>query len=82
MNRFLLDTNMLLGFTVGAPWAQWANEQFSFDDLDTMIFTSIVCRGEILALAEKRGWGSRKRIKLDDVLSKNSPHSTSIASPS
>ena len=68
MNRFLLDTNMLLGFAREAPWARWANEKFRFDGIETMVFTSVVCRGEMLALAEKRGWGRRSRRNLEDVL--------------
>ena len=33
-----------------------------------MVFTSIICRGEILALAEKNGWGTKKRTRLEQVL--------------
>lgn len=68
MKRFLLDTNMLLGFSRRATWALWANTSFKFDDSETMVFTSIICRGEILALAEKRGWGKNSRIRLEEVL--------------
>ena len=70
MNRFLLDTNMLLGFAREAPWARWANEEFRFGATETMVLTSVVCRGEILALAEKRGWGRRSRMNLEDILNR------------
>ena len=33
-----------------------------------MVFTSVICKGEILALAEKRGWGVAKRNDLVKVL--------------
>ena len=33
-----------------------------------MVFTSVICRGEILALAEKFGWKSKKRENLVKVL--------------
>ena len=68
MTRFLLDTNMLLGFTREAPWAIRAREEFNLGDRETMVFTSIICRGEILALAEKNGWGAKKRTRLEQVL--------------
>lgn len=35
-----------------------------------MVFTSVICRGELLALAEKRGWGEGKRERLEEVLHK------------
>lgn len=68
MTRFLLDTNMLLGFIREAPWALRARTEYDLADQQTIIFTSIVCHGEILALAEKRGWGSRRRDRLEEVL--------------
>ncbi len=59
---------MLLGFTRKAPWAQWAYDEFELGEAENMAFTSAICRGEILALAEKFGWGPRKRIELVHVL--------------
>ena len=68
MSRFLLDTNLLLGFTREAPWAIRAREDFNLGDPETMVFTSAICQGEILALAEKNGWGREKRSRLEEVL--------------
>ena len=68
MARFLLDTNMLLGFTREAPWAIRPRKNFNLGDSETMVFTSAICQGEILALAEKNGWGSEKRSRLEEVL--------------
>ena len=68
MARFLLDTNLLLGFIREAPWAIRARNEFDLGDRDSMVFTSIICQGEILALAEKRGWGTNQRARLEDVL--------------
>ena len=70
MKRFLLDTNLLLGFVRQAPWAIEARAKFSLGAHDAVVFTSVVCRGEPLALAEKNGWGSTKRTSLEDVLSR------------
>jgi predicted nucleic acid-binding protein len=68
MKRYLLDTNMLLGFTRRAPWALWAYQQFDLGGRENMVFTSVICKGELLALAEKRGWGGDKRTNLQNVL--------------
>lgn len=70
MSRFLLDTNMLLGFTRKAEWAQWTYEHFNLGAESTMVFTSIICRGELLALAEKNGWQAQSRQKLVEVLNR------------
>ena len=66
MTRFLLDTNLLLGFTREAPWAIRTRAEFNLGDPETMVFTSVICQGEILALAEKNGWGSNNRVRIDE----------------
>ena len=66
--RFLLDTSILLGFVREAPWALQVRTKFDLGDEETMVFTSIICQGELLALAEKNGWGESKRTKLEAVL--------------
>lgn len=68
MKRFLLDTGILLGLIGRAPWALWARSEFGLTDGTAVTFTSIICRGELLALAEKRGWGRKKRKILEEVL--------------
>lgn len=67
-NRFLLDTGMLLGFSREAHWALRVHKEFDLGNRETMVFTSVVCQGELLALAEKRGWGEGRRNQLDKVL--------------
>ena len=68
MRRFLLDTNILLGLAREAPWAGWAYNRFRLADPDVISFTSVVCVGEFRALAEKFGWGPKKRGRLDALL--------------
>lgn len=68
MRRFLLDTNLLLGLTRRAPWAEWAYNHFDFGSSAVICFTSVVCVGELRALAEKFGWGRQKRGQLDAVI--------------
>lgn len=70
MARFLLDTNLLLGFIRQTAWALWTREAFNLGDQEVMAFTSVICRGEILALAEKNGWGSKRRTRLEGVLNR------------
>ena len=59
-SRYLLDTGVLLGFIREAEWAGRAREEYNLGDRETIVFTSTVCVGELLALAEKFGWGETK----------------------
>lgn len=68
MRRFLLDTNILLGLAREASWAEQAYHHFNLGDAEVISFTSVVCIGEILAIAEKNGWGSKKRSTLERML--------------
>ena len=67
MKHFLLDTNVLLGLARRAPWARKIME-LDLDSHGVAAYTSVICHGEILALAEKNGWGARKRMELDRIL--------------
>ena len=68
MRRFLLDTNILLGLARKAPWARQAYVRFHLGDPDVISFTSVVRKGEILAIAERNGWGPKKRTTLARML--------------
>ena len=68
MDRFLLDTNILLGLVRSAPWALAADEKLALSASDVVSCTSVICQGELLALAEKFGWGQLKRTHLERVL--------------
>lgn len=50
------------------PWAVRARERFHLGSPQTIILTSAICRGELLALAEKNGWGPKRRTRLETVL--------------
>ncbi|WP_423924766.1 PIN domain-containing protein [Candidatus Palauibacter sp.] len=67
-DRVLLDTNILLGLARKAPWAERAYQEFDLGNREVVSFTSIVCKGEILAIAEKRGWAQTKRSRLEQIL--------------
>lgn len=68
MKRFLLDTNMLLGLSRETPWAQWAYLEYDLGNRENMVFTSVICKGELMALSEKCGWGGQKRSVMQKVL--------------
>ncbi len=68
MKRVLLDTGMLVGLMREAPWALKADAELDLSGPETLAFTSAVCRGELMALAEKRGWGAGKRERMESVL--------------
>ena len=67
-DRVLLDTNILLGLARKAPWAERAYQEFDLGNREVVSFTSIVCKGEILAIAEKHGWAQTKRSRLEQIL--------------
>lgn len=68
MQRFLLDTNILLGLSREASWAHNAYRRFNLGGPEVISFTSVVCIGEILAVAERNGWGPKKRTTLERML--------------
>lgn len=59
---------MLLGLARRADWARQAYLQFNLGNSDVVSFTSVVCVGEILAIAERNGWGSKQRTRLESML--------------
>lgn len=65
---FLLDTSMLLGIITDTPWAQRTRSERNLDDPRTVVTTSVVCHGEIMAISERRKWSDKKREKLVKLL--------------
>lgn len=61
MNRYILDTGLLVGYARGADFAKQCHNTYDLSNPQHLVFTSIVSKGEILALAEKNNWGGRKR---------------------
>lgn len=61
MKRYLLDTGMLVGYARKAEFAKRCDEVHQLSAQENLVITSIVAEGELLALAEKRGWGGEKR---------------------
>lgn len=59
MRRFLLDTNILPELARETSWARQTYHRFNLGNADAISFTSVVCIGDILAIAERNGWGSK-----------------------
>jgi len=68
MSRYLLDSNILIGYARGADFARKADTTYQLTSPGTLVLTSIVNQAEVLALAEKGGWGGEKRQKFEQVL--------------
>ena len=68
MKYFLLDTNILLMLVRKIPQVIDHVEKLGLDQPNICRFTSVICHGELLALAERRGWGRGRRNDLDNVL--------------
>ena len=68
MNRYILDTGILVGYVRGADYAKYCHETYDLSNPSHLVLTSIVTKGELLALAEKRNWGSKKRGIYDQKL--------------
>ena len=75
MNRFLLDTGMILGFVREAVWADRARYELILQN--GFIYTSVICQGEILALSKRLQWGRKKRTKLEQILNRIPIHKIS-----
>ncbi len=67
---FLLDTSLLVGLARSSEWALRTVDEFKLNDRHVFTCTSVICRGEMLALAEKFGWGAGKRDVLEGILAR------------
>lgn len=68
MQSFLLDTGLLLGLARGSLWARRVLAQVNRDNPEAAAFTSVICHGEILALAKKNDWGEKRLAALEQIL--------------
>lgn len=65
---FLLDTNILIHYVRGDALAQRIEARYSLLSTAPVPLLSVVCEGEIHALAEEFGWGEAKRRALEGLL--------------
>ena len=68
MKWVLIDTNILLAWLQRATWGLEAMERAKRRPDCAGFATSIICTGEIRAIAKGRGWGDDKRSRLGALL--------------
>ena len=63
-NIYLLDTNILLALVRGSALGNYIRQIYRLDDVLRRPLISIVTHGELMAMADHRGWGEPKRKSL------------------
>ncbi len=66
---YLFDTTILLALIRGRDLGRYINHTFALSDVINKPLISIVSHGEIWAMAERNGWGDKKRQALAEMLS-------------
>ena len=61
---------MLLGYGREASWVSSAHERLELGSSKHLIATSIICVGEILALAKENNWGKNRLDQLDELINR------------
>ncbi len=70
MEKFVLDTGIVLGYARGAGYAEYVEKKFSPFSPPNIPLISVVSKGEIFSLAMQNGWGKNKLQALDELLRK------------
>ena len=70
MEKFILDTGIVLGYATAASYAEYVEKKFELFKPPRIAMMSIVSKGEIYSLAIQRRWGERKLKVLEELLRK------------
>jgi tRNA(fMet)-specific endonuclease VapC len=70
MEKFVLDTGIVLGYVRGAGYAEYVEKKFGPFSPPNIPLISVVSKGEIYSLAIQFGWGAKKQQALDELLRK------------
>lgn len=70
MQKYLLDTGIVLGYVRAAPYAEYVEKKYGLFDRPNIPLISIVSKGEMYSLATQFQWGSGKLKQLDELLRK------------
>lgn len=70
MEKFVLDTGIILGYARGAGFAQYVERKFGLFSPPNIPLISVVSKGEIYSLAVQFGWGAKKLESLEELLRK------------
>ena len=68
MQKYLLDTGIILGYVRAAPYAEYVEKKYRLFDPPNTPLISIVSKGEMYSLATQFQWGSGKLKQLDELL--------------
>lgn len=66
---YLFDTTVLLALLRGKQLGNYLNQTFGLSDVINRPLISIVSHGELWAMADRNGWGEKKRAVLREMLS-------------
>ena len=70
MEKFVLDTGVILGYVRGAGYAEYVEKKYRLFSPPNIPLISIVSKGEIYSLAVQRDWGGGKLTLLGELLRK------------
>jgi len=70
MQKFVLDTGIILGYARASGYAEYVEKKFGLFSPPNIPLISIVSKGEIYSLAIQFDWGSAKLKTLDELLRK------------
>lgn len=68
--KYLLDTNILLGYLKKAPYAEFIENTYNISDHENISAISIVTYAELFSFVIRRKWGDDKKHKLNKLLLK------------
>jgi tRNA(fMet)-specific endonuclease VapC len=70
MQKFVLDTGIILGYVRAAGYAEYVEKKFGLFSPPNIPLISVVSKGEIYSLAIQFNWGAGKLKVLDELLKK------------
>lgn len=68
--KYLLDTNILIGYLNKTPYAQYVENNYQLSDPQNINAISIVTYAELFSFAIRRKWGADKKQRLNELLLK------------
>ena len=68
MEKFVLDTGIVLGYVRGAGFAEYVEKKYQLFSPPNIPLISIVTKGEIYSLAVQLNWGATKLKALEELL--------------
>lgn len=68
MNRYLLDTNIVLAYLRGYPLYKKIEDDNKLSSPNAVIMLSVVSKAELMSLGKQNTWGSQRMRKLSALL--------------